>query len=101
MDSGATRNRAERAEPHSTLPSPAERTALVISGALLLASLAFTVHPWYEARPDASLGGVLSGLEIASWDNIGKAAAPPVAASESKSEGSKRWSAMGSLLEGS
>jgi len=55
MDSGATRNRAERAEPHSTLLRPAERAALVISGALLLASLALTVHPWYEARPDASL----------------------------------------------
>ena len=32
----------------------------------------------YTARPDASLVGVLSGLEIACWDIIGKAAGRPV-----------------------
>lgn len=32
----------------------------------------------YTARPDASLMGVLSGLEIACWDIIGKAAGQPV-----------------------
>ena len=32
----------------------------------------------YTARPDASLVGVLSGLEIACWDIIGKAAGQPV-----------------------
>ena len=32
----------------------------------------------YSARPDASLMGVLSGLEIACWDIIGKSAGKPV-----------------------
>ena len=32
----------------------------------------------YTARPDTSLMGVLSGLEIACWDIIGKAAGQPV-----------------------
>ncbi len=32
----------------------------------------------YSARPDASLVGVLSGLEIACWDIIGKAVGKPV-----------------------
>ncbi|MEO1491028.1 MAG: mandelate racemase/muconate lactonizing enzyme family protein [Pseudomonadota bacterium] len=32
----------------------------------------------YTARPDASLVGVLSGLEIACWDIIGKSAGKPV-----------------------
>ena len=32
----------------------------------------------YNARPDASLMGVLSGLEIACWDIIGKSAGKPV-----------------------
>jgi L-alanine-DL-glutamate epimerase-like enolase superfamily enzyme len=32
----------------------------------------------YTARPDASLMGVLSGLEIACWDIIGKSAGKPV-----------------------
>ena len=32
----------------------------------------------YTARPDASLVGVLSGLEIACWDIVGKAAGQPV-----------------------
>jgi len=32
----------------------------------------------YGARPDASLVGVLSGLEIACWDIVGKAAGRPV-----------------------
>jgi L-alanine-DL-glutamate epimerase-like enolase superfamily enzyme len=32
----------------------------------------------YTARPDASLVGVLSGLEIACWDIVGKAAGKPV-----------------------
>lgn len=32
----------------------------------------------YTARPDASLMGVLSGLEIACWDIVGKAAGQPV-----------------------
>ncbi|MEM1300647.1 MAG: mandelate racemase/muconate lactonizing enzyme family protein, partial [Pseudomonadota bacterium] len=32
----------------------------------------------YGARPDASLMGVLSGLEIACWDILGKAAGKPV-----------------------
>ncbi|MEM7743481.1 MAG: mandelate racemase/muconate lactonizing enzyme family protein [Pseudomonadota bacterium] len=32
----------------------------------------------YGARPDASLVGVLSGLEIACWDILGKAAGKPV-----------------------
>jgi len=32
----------------------------------------------YTARPDASLMGVLSGLEIACWDILGKAAGKPV-----------------------
>ena len=32
----------------------------------------------YGARPDASLVGVLSGLEIACWDILGKAAMKPV-----------------------
>jgi len=32
----------------------------------------------YTARPDASLMGVLSGLEIACWDIIGKSAGKPI-----------------------
>jgi L-alanine-DL-glutamate epimerase-like enolase superfamily enzyme len=32
----------------------------------------------YTARPDASLMGVLSGLEIACWDIVGKSAGKPV-----------------------
>ncbi|MEL7469025.1 MAG: mandelate racemase/muconate lactonizing enzyme family protein [Pseudomonadota bacterium] len=32
----------------------------------------------YSARPDASLMGVLSGLEIACWDILGKSAGKPV-----------------------
>ncbi len=32
----------------------------------------------YSARPDASLMGVLSGLEIACWDIVGKSAGKPV-----------------------
>ena len=32
----------------------------------------------YSARPDASLMGVLSGLEIACWDIIGKSAGKPI-----------------------
>ncbi|HUF87758.1 MAG TPA: mandelate racemase/muconate lactonizing enzyme family protein [Thermohalobaculum sp.] len=32
----------------------------------------------YTARPDASLVGVLSGLEIACWDIVGKSAGKPV-----------------------
>jgi len=32
----------------------------------------------YNARPDASLMGVLSGLEIACWDILGKSAGKPV-----------------------
>lgn len=32
----------------------------------------------YGARPDASLMGVLSGLEIACWDILGKAAGKPI-----------------------
>lgn len=32
----------------------------------------------YNARPDASLVGVISGLEMACWDIIGKAASRPV-----------------------
>lgn len=32
----------------------------------------------YSARPDATLMGVLSGLEIACWDIVGKAAGKPI-----------------------
>jgi len=37
-----------------------------------------TYSSGYTARPDASLVGVLSGLEIACWDIVGKAAGKPV-----------------------
>lgn len=32
----------------------------------------------YTARPDATLGGVISGLELACWDIVGKAVGKPV-----------------------
>ncbi|MGE0846118.1 MAG: mandelate racemase/muconate lactonizing enzyme family protein [Flavobacteriaceae bacterium] len=32
----------------------------------------------YNARPDISVGGILSALEMASWDIVGKAAGQPV-----------------------
>jgi len=37
-----------------------------------------TYSSGYSARPDPSLVGVLSGLEIACWDIVGKAAGKPV-----------------------